>query len=65
MNKQTEKNLYFIDTSLPGDEGKYFKYILLTEKQLHKYINWFKSYDCKEELDLDEDKHIFDEPSED
>ena len=21
MNKQTEKNLYFIDTSLPGDEG--------------------------------------------
>ena len=48
MNKQTAKPLYFIDTSLPGDEGKYFKYILLTEKQLHKYINWFKSYDWKD-----------------
>ena len=48
MNKQTEKNLYFIDTSLHGDEGKYFKYILLTEKQLNKYINWFKSYDWKD-----------------
>lgn len=47
MNKQTAKPLYFIDTSLPGDEGKYFKYILLTEKQLHKYINWFKAYDWK------------------
>lgn len=22
-------------------------YIILTEKQLHKYINWFKSYDWK------------------
>lgn len=32
MNKQTAKPLYFIDTSLPGDEGKYFKYILLSEK---------------------------------
>lgn len=48
MIKQTAKKLYFLDTSLPGDEGKYFKYILLTEKQLHKYINWFKSYDWKD-----------------
>ena len=48
MNNKTTKKLYFIDTSLPGDEGKYFKYILLSEKQLQKYINWFKSYDWKE-----------------
>lgn len=48
MNNKTPKKLYFLDTSLPGDEGKYFKYILLTEKQLHKYINWFNAYDWKE-----------------
>lgn len=48
MNNKTTKKLYFLDTSLPGDEGKYFKYILLSEKQLNKYINWFKSYDWKE-----------------
>lgn len=36
MNKQTANPLYFIDASLPGDEGKYFKYILLTE---NNYIN--------------------------
>lgn len=47
MNNKTTEPMYFIDTSIPGDEGKYFKYIILTEKQLHKYINWFKSYDWK------------------
>lgn len=31
MNNKPTKKLYFIDTSLPGDEGKYFKYILLSE----------------------------------
>ena len=48
MNNKTTKKLYFLDTSLPGDEGKYFKYILLSEKQRNKYINWFNSYDWKE-----------------
>ena len=32
MNNKTTKKLYFLDTSLPGDEGKYFKYTLLSEK---------------------------------
>lgn len=36
---------YFIETSLPGDEGKYFRYIILTEKKIKKYIDWFYAYD--------------------
>lgn len=47
MDSKTSKTLYFIDTSIPGDEGKYFKYILLSETQRNKYIKWFKSYDWK------------------
>lgn len=47
MDNKTSKTLYYIDTSIPGDEGKYFKYILLSETQRNKYIKWFKSYDWK------------------
>lgn len=36
---------YFIETSLPGDDGKYFRYIVLDEKTRNKYIKWFKNYD--------------------
>lgn len=36
---------YFIDTSLPGDEGKYFRYIILTEAKRKKYLDWFKAFD--------------------
>lgn len=39
---------YFIETSLPGDEGKYFHYIVLDKKTRDKYIDWFKSYDWDE-----------------
>ena len=42
---------YFIETSLPGDEGKYFRYIILTEKQIKKYIDWFKAYDWADNND--------------
>ena len=39
---------YFIETSLPGDEGKYFRYIVLDEKTIKKYIDWFESYNWNE-----------------
>ncbi len=42
---------YFIETSLPGDEGKYFRYIILTENKIKKYIDWFKAYDWADNND--------------
>lgn len=44
--------MYFIETSLPGDEGKYFRYIILTEKKIKKYIDWFKAYDWTDNNDV-------------
>lgn len=36
---------YYIETSLPGDEGKYFRYIILTESKRKQYIEWFKNFE--------------------
>ena len=36
---------YYIETSLPGDEGKYFRYIILTESKRKQYIEWFNRFD--------------------
>ena len=45
LPKPEREKLFYIETSLPGDEGKYFRYTVFTEDTLEKYRDWFQTFD--------------------